>query len=83
MKIIYDTDKPIHERVKVEGYFEGDQLPVACFDIKIEFSRDGKPHSEMRFSRWGALSKQNGIHKLVASAIKNAMPLNIETKETA
>lgn len=64
MKIIYDTEKPSTERVTIEGYFnEGKEMPISCFDIKVEFTYEGKPHSEFQVSRWGTIAKRKETHK--------------------
>ena len=66
MRIIYDSEKKIEERVTIEDYFiAGKEMPVGCFDIKLEFSLDGKPHSEIRLSRWGDLKKRKEKHQAV------------------
>lgn len=67
MRIIYDSDKPACDRVQIEGYFDkGKEMPISCFDIKVEFSYDGKPHSEMKISRWGDATKRKETHKRLA-----------------
>lgn len=65
MRIIYDSDKPSEDRVQIEGYFDKGkfEMPISCFDIRVEFTFDGKPHSEMHVSRWGNAAKRKETHK--------------------
>lgn len=73
MKIIYDSAKPAHERVTIEGYFkEGEEMPIACFDIKVEFTNKGVPHSGIHFSRWGNIAERKDTHKAVWKKIQEA-----------
>jgi hypothetical protein len=66
MRIIYDSEKKSEERVTIEDYFiAGKEMPVGCFEIKLEFSLDGKPHSEIRLARWGDLKKRKESHRVV------------------
>ena len=62
MRLIYDSDKPAHERVVVEG----EPMLIGCFDIRIEFTMaDGKPHSELHMARWGTAKARKETHKKV------------------
>ncbi len=65
MKLIYDSEKPAHERVVVEG----EPMIIGCFDIRIEFTMpNGKAHSELHMSRWGTAKERAGKHKAVREA---------------
>ena len=71
MRIIYDSEKHATERVTIEGYFnEGCEMPIACFDIKVEFTDKGEPHSELHFTRWGNAARRKITHKAVWSQLE-------------
>ncbi len=68
MKIIWDGSVGLAKRVVIidDG---GVEHVAGCYEIKVEITRNGKPHQEMKYSRWGNIQKRLGIHKSVQDSL--------------
>jgi hypothetical protein len=71
MKIIYDTEKPAHERVVIDHEDGNPAVICGAFNIQVETTdiQLGRASVTFTFKRWGAKSVRDGKHKAVKEAI--------------
>jgi hypothetical protein len=61
MRIIYDTEKPAHERVIIDG---SDAI-IGCYRLELEVCQSGQAGLAITYSRWGSIKERKEKHKAV------------------
>ena len=75
MKIIYDSEKPTHERVQAFGV-DGKPINCGCFWFQAETTNmeTGKGRECLNIKRWGPIKERNETHAKIAAMGENKEP---------